>query len=539
LRRKLFVGIMLFFSITLIFNNISYAEEIKDGVIISWQAYVELQTVKDFLKEHYDYTDVVKDKMIIKNINVKVEGPRKYKLFFNVYDLIITEEKTGNTFRINNILEKKLKNTYGYDGTNKNWEGKAIIKFEFDDSAAKEARKLGLIIDTADQVLRIESIHKLDEDIEDDGKNIEMEIKKNEGKIYSSSVARFDSITQWVKDKLWQLLQKILIYLIQTFVNNGDTWMKWLNYFELKKFGLVNSGMTKIVYRPEEAKSYTDLDEYIKLVGTPSETDYKITIKDIGTGIDEDNAEIPFFPVDIYSISSGNLPAFDVNFFEVNKELHPDDSSAWNIARNFFTVFTRFLYFLCAAILIVTLIWHGINLVWFTLDNPNKKKEHTSGIQRFGKSLLLLFGTLLIMTLSIYGSKNFIKGFVNLPDGKQFPIRVTAEEAKIEFSTNYTGYLRYMSEILEPDFHTQKFHFAFKYNMMVFLNWIVAIVMIIRMVLIFVLSICGPPIAVWYAIGNDKAKSVYNIWCITYVSTAAIQAVFLLICIALFEFGTN
>ena len=177
--------------------------------------------------------------------------------------------------------------------------------------------------------------------------------------------------------------------------------------------------------------------------------------------------------------------------------------------------------------------------MWFTLDKPKEKKEHINGIQRFGKSLLLLFGTLLIMTLSIYGSKSFINGFVNLPKGKEFPIRVNAEEAKIEFNTNYTGYLRYMSEILEPDLHTQKLHFAFKYRMMVLLNWIVAIVMILRMIFIFVLSIGGPPIAVWYAIGNDKAKSIYNIWCITYVIAAAIQAVFLLICIALFEFGTN
>ena len=535
MRKKIIVGFVIFtITISSIFI-VSYGKKINNYGDMWYPIHLKefinqkdynVSENKKYLKDTFGYEDVIKDKMIIYTKIIITKGP--YKTNNNAgedkYDIQIGEGK--DAFVEKGLIKSFLEKRYGYNGQEE-WNIKGVVHFF--SSPGGGGYKPGVYFNLID----IYTGEDINAEIADDGKYIEDYFDE----MYNYNFLK--TITGWVKDKLWQLLEKIFIYLIQVFVNNGDTWMKWLNYFELKKYGLVSNGMTKLLYRPEEIKDLPDLDEYIKFVGTPSETDYKVTIKDIGTGIDEDNAEIPFFPVDIYSIASGNLPAFDVNFFEINKEFHADDSSAWNIARNFFIVFTRFLYFLCAAILIATLIWHGINLVWFTLDKPKEKKEHINGIQRFGKSLLLLFGTLLIMTLSIYGSKSFINGFVNLPKGKEFPIRVNAEEAKIEFNTNYTGYLRYMSEILEPDLHTQKLHFAFKYRMMVLLNWIVAIVMILRMIFIFVLSIGGPPIAVWYAIGNDKAKSIYNIWCITYVIAAAIQAVFLLICIALFEFGTN
>ena len=535
--KKIFVGIVIFIITICSVFSVSYGKKIQPK---EWGQPLHLKIFernknpleygknvdfkksnnKKYLKETFGYDDVIKDKMII-NTKIKIiKGPSP---IFKRYDIQIGEGK--DAYIKKSISKGDLEKKYGYYGENQ-WNIKGVIRYNIDPNVDNGI--MGYF-----DLTEIYTEEDIDVEIPDDGKNIEDYFDE----MYNYNV--FKQAAKWVLDEIWQLIEKCLISLIQLIVDLGDILMKLLNYVELEKFGLTGNGISKMVYSPSELNGKKKIDEYIKFESAPSETDYKVTIYNNGEGIDKDNAQIPFIPVEMYTISSDKVAGFDANFLVVDKNLHPDDSSLWNKTRNFIAVFLRILYFVCSATLVGTLIWHGMNVVWFTIDQPKEKKEHIDGIQRFGKSLLLLIGALLIIGLSIYGSREFLTGFVNLPAGKEFPIRVTAKEADLKFSTNYTGYLRYMAQINEPDFHAQKFEYALKYFLMVIVSWIVAISMFIRMVVIFALSFLGPPIAVWYAFGSEKAKSFYKIWYRTFIIVSVVQAVFLLLCIAVFEYGLD
>lgn len=545
MNKKIFVGIVIFIITICFVFSFSYGKQIQPKI---WGNNLHLKEFrarkshivygkiddynksdnKKYLKETFGYEDVIKDKMIIYTKIKIIKGPYKpwyefwdmLDLMKDAYDIQIGEGKDAHIETA--ITKETMVDKYGYYGE-KQWDIKGVIRYNIIPSMDNG----GAYFDLTD----IYTEEDINVEIPDDGKNIESLFDE----MYNYNFFKYAA--KWILDELWQLIEKCLISLIQLIVDLGDVLMKALNHIELEKFGLTGNGISKMVYSPSELKGKKKIDEYIKFESAPSETDYSVTIYNNGEGIDKDNAKIPFIPVEIYTISSGNVAGFDANFLIVDKDLHPDDSSLWNKTRSFIAVFLRILYFACSAILVGSLIWHGMNVVWFTIDRPKEKKEHIDGIQRFGKSLLLLIGALLIIGLSLYGSKSFLKGFVNLPTGKEFPIRVTANEADLKFSTNYTGYLRYMAQINEPDFHAQKFEYALRYILMVIINGVTAIIMFVRMVAIFVLSFLGPPIAVWYAFGSEKAKSFYKIWGASFIIIAALQAVLLLVCIAMFEYG--
>lgn len=330
--------------------------------------------------------------------------------------------------------------------------------------------------------------------------------------------------------------EKLKIYFAQSFVELGDALNLMINKGQLYIYNLTTNDMAKLVYAPSEITTNSIIDNYVRFHIAPTENKYKVIIENHNEGIDIANAEIPFIPVELYNFAIGNVSDYDINFFEVDKTIHPDGKkTAWNYARSFFTVFSRGVLYLCTAFLIIVLIWHGINVVLITIENPLKLKEHIDGFKKFGTSVLMLVAIFFIMTLSVYGSKYLLKNFVDLPTGDEFPIRVTAEEAGIEFSTNYTGYCRYLAEITNVKMADQKFEKAFKYILATLLNLLCTGIMIVRLFFIGVLSIIAPIMPVLYALDVCDIKTKFVLWTKTYILVAMSNVVFLIISLLFFE----
>lgn len=248
-----------------------------------------------------------------------------------------------------------------------------------------------------------------------------------------------------------------------------------------------------------------------------------------------DKTEIPLIRIDLYNIAADNIPFFDVNFLTVDRTKHSgEDGTPWLYIRNFVTNVIHVVMYIVAAILIIMLIINGIKIMISSLDNPKAQAEHKKALEKFGKALLMLIGSVIIIALCIYGTEMFLKD-IKVEDSKELPIRVYVEEAEYSFSTNITGYFRYMAEIQGVNRCLEKAVYTIAYIVVAALNFILAIFMFLRMILMMILAIIGPIIAGLY-VTNIKGPMKYSQWVRTYVSLTAIQLLFVIIYRIIFEF---
>ena len=118
---------------------------------------------------------------------------------------------------------------------------------------------------------------------------------------------------------------------------------------------------------------------------------------------------------------------------------------------------------------------------------------------------------------------------------RELPIRVNVtfsdtsnsetEQAGYSFSTNITGYLRYMAQIQDIDKYAEKTLYTFAYMVMVLLNCIAgAFMTIVRPLVIMLLSILGPIIAVLHALEIENKKMLsYQEWVKLYLIISSVQ----------------
>ncbi len=247
------------------------------------------------------------------------------------------------------------------------------------------------------------------------------------------------------------------------------------------------------------------------------------------------DTEIPVIPIDVYNLSISDISLLDINFLTVDKENR--ENSLWMTLRNIAVTIMHVTMYLAAAVLITSLILHGIYIVKGSLDNPQAQMEHKKGIKRFFISLLMLVGSVVIMALSIYASNMFLEGFQS--DTDELPIRVnvslTPEENSqsdsesttsggYSFSTNFTGYIRYMAQINDVDKYTEKAVYTFEYIALVLVNVAGGVFMVVRMIVMLLLAIIGPIVATFYAIKKeDNGTLNYRTWAELYVTLAAVQ----------------
>ena len=235
------------------------------------------------------------------------------------------------------------------------------------------------------------------------------------------------------------------------------------------------------------------------------------------------NTKIPVIVVDPYTMATSKISTFDVNFLVVNNNLHNPNDSIWIKIRNVWTLAIRVTIYITSAILVISLIIHGIILIINTTISPKQRKKHMDGLINFSKSCLMLVGTVIIMACAIYANEMFLPKVMT--DGRvELPIRVNVEEAGYSFSTTDTGYVRYMAQIQNVDLCGIKFTYVFAYFFLALRNIAIAILMMIRTILMFGLAVLGPIIVLFYSLGQAHLLPIdYRGWVRWYISLAFIQ----------------
>ena len=233
----------------------------------------------------------------------------------------------------------------------------------------------------------------------------------------------------------------------------------------------------------------------------------------------DEDTEIPVVAADLYNVASGKISFLDVNFLTGNQ--YHDDGSPWMILRNFAAGLIHIALYISGAILVVTLILYGIQIVRHSYDNPEEEAEYKKKLEDFVKSVAILIGSIVIMGLCIFGSNALLWNGDNNSD-TELPIRVNVEPAGYSFSTTATGYARYMASNENVDEWVQKLLYTIEYIVLVHINLFVVILMLIRMFVLWGLSIIGPITAALNALGVESRMS-FKTWVISYVSISAIQ----------------
>ncbi len=235
--------------------------------------------------------------------------------------------------------------------------------------------------------------------------------------------------------------------------------------------------------------------------------------------------KIPVIVVDPYTIATSKISTFDVNFLVIDKDLHNPNDSIWIKIRNIWMLIIRITIYITSAILVSTLIIHGIILIVNNTMTPNRRRTHIEGLTNFAVSCGMLVSTILIMSCAIYASEIFLPNVME-SNHTELPIRVNVAEAGYSFSTTQTGYVRYMAQIENVDLSGIKFLYVLAYLFLSLRNLIIASLLMIRTFLMFALAILGPIIVLFYSFNLTHLLPIdFRGWVMWYVSLASIQVI--------------
>lgn len=343
-----------------------------------------------------------------------------------------------------------------------------------------------------------------------------------------------ESIGGAIKETIEKAVGKLLMMVLDLFrglIADGPQMI--LNSIETSNYseGIDKIKPWAITYEPEKILQDKNKNLYVNFSenGSNEGSDEQIPKYEEAksNGFDKET-EIPIIPVDLYSIVTGQLEEFDANFFSKPKS---KNISEWQKIRNSFaSTLVHIVIYLSSAILIGVMIFYGISLVKKSLT-PDEKKKYVSRINEFVKSILMLVGSVVIMNLCIYFT-NMIFNNLKVSETNEPPIRVILQnEDKIySFSTNITGYTRYMSSISKVDKIGNKLTYTLFYIVLVWVNIIVVIAMFVRLIVLIILSVLGPVFAVMHSLGKeDSVQKKYQNWIIQYVIWTSIPIVLAII----------
>lgn len=325
-----------------------------------------------------------------------------------------------------------------------------------------------------------------------------------------------------------------IIDMLQTVNYGGDKWfLPW-----------------NITYEGEEIKSDDNKNQYVKYTtgsdNLGSEGQKVIFINEKEEGLDisliskwifDSEPQIPVIPVDMYTLAKGKVEIFDINFLtgQNNKDLHPDNSG-WLIVRNFVSAVIHAIIYIAAAAVIIMIILHGIFIVKGAIiseqSSPEERKKHIGGLHEMTISFIKLIGCVLIMGLCIFVSDVAFED-MKVTDTMELPIRVNVGSGSKDgsgnnysFSTNIIGYVRFMSNINDPDFIVYKALYTGAYIILVIINVGLILVMFVRLIAIILLSIAGPIIAIAGVFYQEKVFGLtYQDWAKHYAIWASIQLI--------------
>ena len=320
----------------------------------------------------------------------------------------------------------------------------------------------------------------------------------------------------------------------------GDIFQYWANIIQTLPDG--NAGHFGVTYKYDELVT-GDAKEYNKYINAGGKNEETSAIKTVnvkkdenGNGTDDFGRKTPisYAIVDFYTVGTGNVDYFDINFLTGNKSTKYEkdengnktevarhsSNSIWMRFRDIVAALVKLGIYGTASILLVSLIWSGINIVRHTFDNPEAQAESKKVIEKLANAVFALIGTILVMAICIYANEGVLK-FIGESDTYELPIRVNVEGV-YSFSTTFAGYARYMSTTSDPDEGLQIIGSAFEYMVLAFANLFIAIIGIARVLCVWILSIVGPIMSVKYVFGKQKQMDL-RIWAAAYAVAVLIQ----------------
>lgn len=559
MKNKLYI---LFFMIFLLFNfnfnKVEAAVVTEDNAskillyIISENETLSNKNIIESLKTNYGYNENKLYKPLIIDTTVTIlEADKKgYKI------------KLGNKEIAYYINENEIRDVYGYDESfGINLEEGAMwfvtikadtipLNFDMTTHAYQiNASKLWSYKDAVDRPQEIA-------DEEARREEVYVYERKSAGDTVKEVVDGAKEIKAWLeefgKDAVGTMIKAICKGMRKIF----DSLQSEVNKkFKTLQDGIPGESEEKIMYTYEElsgeeteetedAIDYTVLDKYTKVSEFKNQSkgwqkniyiendeenqgfSRKKVEKDDETDVDKivnEGTSIPVIPVELYGMAIGNIDLLSVDF--INGASKGNDNDLWNEMRRIFSLIVHITIYLSLLILLVTLIYHGVNIVYGSID-PRKRADHMEGLRRFAFALFILMGTIIFMALCTYGSHAFFD-IVKMTDDNgnitdELPIRVNVDGV-FSFSTNVTGYYRFLS--LSKNASVQFINTLF-YAGLVFLNVVFAWGMFFRMFIIWFLSIAGPLLASATALNmGDKIPIKYETWVKWYFILSLIQII--------------
>lgn len=237
----------------------------------------------------------------------------------------------------------------------------------------------------------------------------------------------------------------------------------------------------------------------------------------------------------MHGIAADHIDFLDVNFLSGGKTKKADGNglrhakkSIWRNFSDFAGGIIRISIYMASAILLMALIWYGINIVRHTFDNPRGKADAMTGLIRLRNALGILIGTILFMAICIFGSR-FLCDKITGKKSYELPIRVNVEDT-YSFSTTPTGYLRYMSLTTDLEEGIQKLIYTLAYIVLAIANLVLLVIMIARMFILWGLSIIGPIMSVFYVFGRRWPMD-FRTWMGLYIGLSMVQVFVTLLCV--------
>lgn len=557
--KKKFIAVILIFSVFLALVSKSYGFvrddfedrdsgckiRILDKTQIKWGELTEKSDeMLDKLKEYFpNLTDnVLRNETVIETqIKIMKYNENNYKVYIgdnptNVtkYSNGVTEDMDPNAKSIFNISE--LKSIFGLNESVQEadltdgytWRVNIIAKVYKEDLDGSAAVKIKALYAGSD----IDKVYDVDID--------DTSWKEDNMNIIEGGVELLDFIKtakKWIGTNPLGALAAAVAHLPRTF---GDICQYWANIIQTLPDG--NAGHFGVTYKYEEITTGDD-KEYNKYTNVGGNNDETSTIKTInikkdenGNGIDDFKKHTPisYAIVDLYTVGIGNIDFFDINFLTGNKSVKYEkdldgnkievarhsSNSIWMKFRNIVAALVRLGIYAAASILLVGLIWNGINIVRHTFDNPEAQVESKKIIGKLANAVFALVGTIVVMAICIYANESVLK-FIGQSDTYELPIRVNVENV-YSFSTTFTGYARYMSITSDPDQGLQIIGSAFEYMVFALADLVVAIIGIGRILVIWVLSVWGPITSIRYVFEKQNQLSLRR-WAVIYASAVLIQ----------------
>lgn len=340
------------------------------------------------------------------------------------------------------------------------------------------------------------------------------------------------AVTDWVGNFMQNPYGTIVGTLMDFFIAVGDV-VQWIsNSIQTDEANTVN-------YKYDELKKDKSKNIYTN-VAKSSENKETNAIVEINIEKDKNSnkvddytkeTKIPVIVGDLYNIAVGHLNFLDANFLTGKQTVKSDGSlvheenSAWVKIRDVISGLIRICIYVTSAILIIFLIANGIKIVSKSLDNPSSMAQYKKNLEKFKTALGMLIGSIIIMALCIFGSKGLCSMIST--DTYELPIRVNVEDT-YSFSTTAIGYVRYMAGIEDVDQWLQKVFCTIFYLVLEICNVLVVFIMILRVILLWGLSVIGPLTAIAYIFNIQSFVSFGN-WAKSYIFMSSIQFVMVVI----------